>query len=97
MVDGRYCWSQSGLIGRLKTPAITDPKERARVFGQADHVRNYGPDYVDRLRKVGFNVKVSAVNELFGQEEANLMGLTDACGEIFYCTKGACLERGLAP
>lgn len=39
---------------------ITDPKERARIFGQYDHVRVYGRDYFDKLRTVGF--KVDAVN-----------------------------------
>ena len=29
---------------------------RAEAFGQPDHVRKYGKDYIDRLRSVGFNV-----------------------------------------
>jgi len=36
--------------------SITDPKERAKIFGQYDHVRVYGRDYFDKLREVGFNV-----------------------------------------
>lgn len=35
---------------------ITDPKERAKIFGQYDHVRVYGLDFFDKLRKVGFTV-----------------------------------------
>jgi predicted SAM-dependent methyltransferase len=35
---------------------ITSPKERKKYFGQYDHVRIYGRDYFDRLRKVGFRV-----------------------------------------
>jgi len=35
---------------------ITSPEERAAHFGQYDHVRIYGKDYFDRLRKVGFKV-----------------------------------------
>lgn len=35
---------------------ITDRKERAKIFGQYDHVRIYGRDYFDKLRKVGFAV-----------------------------------------
>ncbi|WP_062062489.1 class I SAM-dependent methyltransferase [Aquimarina longa] len=35
---------------------ITDPKERARIFGQYDHVRVYGVDYFDKLRTIGFKV-----------------------------------------
>ena len=36
--------------------SITDEKERARIFGQYDHVRIYGLDYFDKLRSVGFTV-----------------------------------------
>jgi len=35
---------------------ITDKKERAKIFGQYDHVRVYGRDYFDKLRAVGFEV-----------------------------------------
>ncbi|WP_442267754.1 class I SAM-dependent methyltransferase [Tenacibaculum sp. ZS6-P6] len=37
--------------------SITDPKERAKIFGQYDHVRVYGRDYFNKLRSIGFNVK----------------------------------------
>lgn len=37
-------------------PSITDPKEREKRFGQYDHVRMYGMDYFERLRKVGFKI-----------------------------------------
>ena len=33
---------------------IVDPAERTRIFGQYDHRRIYGADYVDRLREAGF-------------------------------------------
>jgi SAM-dependent methyltransferase len=36
--------------------SITSPEERAKHFGQYDHVRIYGKDYFDRLRKAGFKV-----------------------------------------
>ena len=36
--------------------SITDKKERAKIFGQYDHVRIYGRDYFDKLRSVGFKV-----------------------------------------
>jgi SAM-dependent methyltransferase len=35
---------------------ITDRKERAKIFGQYDHVRIYGRDYFDKLRSIGFTV-----------------------------------------
>lgn len=37
--------------------SITDPKERAKIFGQYDHVRVYGRDYFDKLRSIGFTVE----------------------------------------
>ncbi|RTY87529.1 class I SAM-dependent methyltransferase [Flavobacterium sp. GT3R68] len=46
-------------LSREKTFAddsITDQKERARIFGQYDHVRIYGRDYFDKLRSIGFTV-----------------------------------------
>ncbi|WP_177762982.1 class I SAM-dependent methyltransferase [Flavobacterium sp. I3-2] len=35
---------------------IVDKEERARIFGQYDHVRVYGRDYFDKLRAIGFKV-----------------------------------------
>lgn len=37
--------------------SITDKKERAKIFGQYDHVRIYGKDYFDKLRSIGFIVE----------------------------------------
>ena len=37
--------------------SITNPKERAKIFGQYDHVRVYGKDYFDKLLSIGFEVK----------------------------------------
>jgi len=37
--------------------SITSPKEREIHFGQYDHVRIYGYDYFNKLRKIGFTVK----------------------------------------
>ena len=36
--------------------SITDKTERAKIFGQYDHVRIYGRDYFDKLRSIGFKV-----------------------------------------
>lgn len=36
--------------------SITDKKERAKIFGQYDHVRVYGRDYFNKLRSIGFKV-----------------------------------------
>lgn len=36
--------------------SIVDPEERERLYGQSDHVRQYGDDFRDRLREAGFEV-----------------------------------------
>jgi predicted SAM-dependent methyltransferase len=67
--------------------SVNDPAERRRLFGQHDHVRRYGPDYANRLSEAGFQVTVTEHGELVTREEAVTMGLTEAAGEIFHCTK----------
>jgi len=77
-------------ITREKTfedPSITTPLERLEVFGQRDHLRCYGTDYIDRLRESGFTVAVTKVCDLANEDEAIKMGLTQASGEVYYCTK----------
>jgi len=49
--------------------SITDPKERAKVFGQYDHVRIYGMDYFDKLRSIGFKVLAVDYTKEFSQGE----------------------------
>lgn len=71
----------------LEDLSFVDPAERRSAFGQEDHVRAYGPDYVDRLRDAGFRVEVTTVNDLVEHDDAVRMGLTSASGDIFYCTK----------
>ena len=68
-------------------PSLTSPEERMEAFGQADHVRRYGPDYVDRLRQAGFCVRILGVGDLVDKDRAIEMGLTAASGQIFLCTK----------
>ncbi|MEK7537597.1 MAG: class I SAM-dependent methyltransferase, partial [Patescibacteria group bacterium] len=53
-------------------PAIVDPSERLRRFGQADHVRRYGRDFFNRLRQAGWAVeRNSFVHELRPEEIAS--------------------------
>ena len=60
--------------------SITDKKERARVFGQYDHVRIYGRDYFDKLRLVGFQVTEIDLSQKLTEEEVHRYRL--AKGEI---------------
>lgn len=47
----------SELEETLEDAAITDPRERERLFGQYDHVRLCGADYRARLQEPGFLVE----------------------------------------
>lgn len=67
--------------------SITDPKERAKVFGQEDHVRNYGRDYIERLRDSGWSISVIYPQDFLSQDKIAKMAITDAAGEIYFCTK----------
>ncbi len=59
---------------------ITNKKERARIFGQYDHVRIYGRDYFERLRSVGFKVEEVDYTSKLSPEEIEKYRL--AKGEI---------------
>lgn len=71
----------------FEDPTIVSPSERLRLFGQEDHVRRYGPDFVDRLGAAGLTVRVIRVADLCGESEATCMGLTSACGDLYVGTK----------
>ncbi len=59
---------------------ITDKKERAKIFGQYDHVRVYGRDYFDKLRSIGFKVDEVDYTSTLSQSEVETYCL--AKGEI---------------
>jgi len=60
--------------------SITDPVERAKIFGQYDHVRVYGRDYFDKLRSIGF--KVDEIDYSASLSEEQVDGYRLAKGEI---------------
>lgn len=60
--------------------SITDRKERAKIFGQYDHVRVYGNDYFDKLRSIGFKVEEVDYTAQLSEEEVTTYCL--AKGEI---------------
>ncbi len=72
----------------IEDPAVTDPDERLRLFGQKDHVRIYGLDFKKRLENSGFDVKQIQSKDFLSTNDINLMGITEAAGDIYYC-KGA--------
>jgi SAM-dependent methyltransferase len=40
----------------IEDPTITDPRERERVFLQSDHLRLFGQNYGEELKRAGFEV-----------------------------------------
>lgn len=65
---------------------ITDKKERAKIFGQYDHVRIYGCDYFDKLRSIGFTVEELDYSAQLSSKEIDTFRLVK--GEILpICSK----------
>ena len=60
--------------------SIIDKKERAKIFGQYDHVRIYGRDYFDKLRSIGFTVDEIEYTQKITSEQLDRFCLTK--GEI---------------
>jgi SAM-dependent methyltransferase len=69
----------------LEDPTIVTPEERQRVFGQHDHVRIYGRDYVERLRNAGFSVKEDAFVRTLNEQM--LRRYAPSVENIFFCQK----------
>jgi len=75
-------------LNRVETfedDSITDKKERAKIFGQYDHVRIYGRDYFNKLRKIGFKVEEIDYTATLSAEEIERFRL--AKGEIIPLAK----------
>ncbi len=71
----------------IEDPSIEDPSERLRLFGQDDHVRRYGPDYLSRLKEEGFTVEVIRGEDFLSSTEIEKMGITKGAGELYICRK----------
>jgi predicted SAM-dependent methyltransferase len=72
----------------FEDPRITTPEERERAFGEAQHVRFYGYDLLERLEAVGFQVHLDLGQDV-EQQTKEKYGLLDD-ENIFYCTKPLC-------
>jgi ubiquinone/menaquinone biosynthesis C-methylase UbiE len=76
----------------LEDPSITSPEERLHHYGQADHVRMYGRDFVDRLAEASFSSQVVTAEELLTPAEFVRYGLRDSTApwirpsDLYVCT-----------
>lgn len=78
-------------------PAVTDPAERERRFGQKDHVRMYGCDFYARAGVAGFTVEVVDVTafhpdlvarHVLAPPQANPNPLATNRRRIYFAKKG---------
>jgi predicted SAM-dependent methyltransferase len=76
---------KADLEETLEDVTITDPKEKERLFGHEDHVRQYGRDYKNRLEDAGFKVKVVSYLENFTKQQRDFYGLSKK-DDIYFCT-----------
>ena len=62
--------------------SVVDADEREMVFGQSDHVRIYGADYVSRLRSVGFKADQKKLSDVLIKKFA-----LNGDELVFFCRK----------
>jgi SAM-dependent methyltransferase len=71
----------------LEDETIQDPAERERIFGQRDHVRKFGKDYAERLRKSGLQIEENKFVKELSSEVVKKYALAPE-EVIFVCRKG---------
>lgn len=67
-------------------PSVASEAEREKRFGQADHVRYYGRDLVERLERAGLRVRMVRAIDLLGPGALVVTGV-DEQERIFIGTK----------
>ena len=72
---------------------IIDPQEKQRLFGDPDHVRQYGLDYKNRLEEAGFQVKVVTYLDRFTKEQKNFYGINITKDDIYFCTLSSNIDK----
>lgn len=72
--------------------SVSDPMERERRYGQQDHVRSYGRDFVRRLETAGFSVIVLSKEMLVGGEMLRKISV-ECEDQVWISTKGRLSEQ----
>ncbi len=67
-------------------PTITTPEGRLEAFGQDDHVRRYGPDFIDRLMQAGFEVQNVSATDILDPESMARFGLAGERISLYFCS-----------
>lgn len=76
-------------IDTFEDPSITDPKERELLFGQYDHVRQFGRDYLDYIKAAGFEAFADDYYYRIPEEVRERMHLARRGEELVYGGKKA--------
>ena len=87
---GGWAIMQVPIVGALtqEDARVTSAAERTRLYGQHDHVRQYGRDYAERLRSAGFLLTVDAYAAgLAPAARASFGVLADEA--IYFCVRPA--------
>lgn len=69
----------------IEDPNVTDPRDRAELFGEPDHRRWYGTDIVERLETAGFAVQAELTDRA-APEIVERYGLKPGEG-LFLCRR----------
>ena len=72
-------------LEKTEEDPTASPAECLRRFGQDDHVRLYGRDFVDRLKNINWKVELLPVIEQFGTADISKYGLEN--DEVFFKIK----------
>jgi SAM-dependent methyltransferase len=78
----------AGIIHTREDSTVTSPHERRRLYGQHDHVRAYGSDYVERLREAGFEPELISLRQRHSRDEIVRFGL-DPDETLYICHRAA--------
>ncbi len=74
------------LVETLEKDEYNTPELRTKYYGQYDHLRLYGRDYIGKLKSVGFKVEKIDYNSIIGESLVRRYGLMKN-DYIFKCTK----------
>lgn len=76
------------LLGEktIQDLSVTNPVERERLFGQLDHVRAYGSDFVEIVSSEGFKVETLRPSD-FATDETIRRQQLDVQDRLFVCKK----------
>ena len=70
----------------LEDPNIVSAKDKEYYYGHRNHLRRYGRDYIEKLEKVGFKVKIDNFVNQISYASRKKLGLTKN-EKLIYCFK----------